>query len=116
MADIFESEVIQGDTGPIWHIGAPQIDVDGNSSGYVDLSTYTCTLAYTDSDGVQQTRLISDKNTALDRFLVQMNSTETNSLPVGLSQIVVQVLDDSTPVYRSEVQINLTVKLQRYQE
>ena len=116
MAEIFESEVIQGDTSPIWHIGVPTIDVDGNSSGYEDLSTYTCTLVYTDSAGNQQTRLIIDKNSTSDRFLVQMTSAETDALSVGLAQLAIQVKDASGVPYRSEVQINLTVKTQRYQE
>ena len=116
MADVFESEVIQGDTGPIWHVGVPSIDVDGNSSGYELLTNYTCTLVYSDSAGDEQTRAIIDVNSANTEFLVQMTSAETDTLNVGLSQIAIQVKDNSGVPYRSEVQINLTVSTQRYQE
>ena len=116
MSDVFESEIIQGDTGPIWHIGVPSIDIDGDSSGYETLTNYTCTLVYIDSDGAEQTRDVTTKNSTNDNFLVQLTSGESDALAVGLARIVIQVKDSSGTPYRSEVQINLTVKPQRYQE
>ena len=116
MADIHEADVIQGDTGPVWHIGVPNLTVDGNLSGYETLTGYTCTLVYTDSNGDQQTRAVTQVNTNNDRFLVQLTSAESQALAVGLSRIVCQVKDGAGTPYRSEVQIDLTVAQQRYSE
>lgn len=116
MADVFESEIIQGDTGPVWHISVPSINVDGNNAGNETLTNYTCVLVYNNSDGDEITREVTTKNSNNDEFLVQITSVESNSMSIGLNRIVVQIKDSAGTPYRSEVQIDLTVKSQRYQE
>jgi hypothetical protein len=114
MSEIYESELIQGDTGPLWHISVPSITVEGLSSGLEVLTNYTCTLVYTNSSGVQVTRAVINTNTANTAFLAQMTSAETDVMNVGKNKIVLQVKDNAGVPYRSEVQIDLTVRAQRY--
>ena len=117
MAEIVESEIIQGDTGPVWHIGVPNLTVDGEVSGYENLTTFSCVLVYTNgSTGAQVVKTVTDKNIAGDRFLVQFNSAESNVLAVGKNRIVIQVKDSAGIPYRSETQIDLAVRTQRYSE
>jgi hypothetical protein len=116
MAEIFESEIIQGDTGPMWQIGVPSLDLDGNSSGYEDLTNYTCTMVFTDEAGVEQVRSVTSTNQAGNRFLAQLNSADSDTLKLGVARMVLQVKDDAGVPYRSEIQIDLTVKKQRYEE
>jgi hypothetical protein len=111
VSEIYESEMIQGDTGPIWHIAVPNIS-DGLVVGSEELTPFTCTLVLG-----EVTRAITDMNIARDRFLVQITSDESNALNVGKNRIVVQIKNTNiSPAYRSEVQIDLTVKSQRYSE
>lgn len=115
MADIIELEIVQGDTGPIWHIGVPNIDVDGNLSGDVTLTNYTCTLKITKQDASDYERGIVSLNTGNTRFLAQLTSEETDAafMGLGLNRIVFEIKDDQTPPYVSEVQVDVTVKAQR---
>lgn len=115
MADPIEVDLIQGDTGPLWHIGVPLIDADGNSNGYASLANYTCTLKYVNSSGVDKTRVVSDKNTAGDKFLCRVTSDESGEMRLGLNRIVWEIRDTTvTPPYVSEVQVDLTILPQRY--
>lgn len=117
MPEIFESDdIIQGDTGPMWQIGVPSIDLDGNSAGYETLTDYTCFLVYTDSSGDEQTRAVTTTNTTNDRFLVQVTSAESETFRIGPNRLVCQIKNSAVTPYRSEVQIDVVVKPQRYQE
>lgn len=111
MSEIYESEMIQGDTGPLWHIAVPNVS-DGLVVGTEELTPFTCTLVLG-----EVTRVVTDMNIARDRFLVQISSAESDALSVGKNRIVVQVKNDNvSPAYRSEVQIDLAIKAQRYSE
>jgi hypothetical protein len=114
MSEVYESELIQGDTGPLWHISVPKISVEGLNAGLETLTGYTCLLVYTNSSGAQVTRSVINKNTANTAFLAQMTSAETDVMTTGKNRIVIQVKDSAGVPYRSEVQIDLTVKAQRY--
>lgn len=93
-------KIIQGDTGPIWHITVPQIDADGNATGSdTVLTNYTCSLTVD-----TQTAAITGKNTAGDAFLVQLSSTVTGLLDLGAYAVGIEVRNDVLdPPYVSEV-------------
>ena len=78
MTDILEfSDLIQGDTGDLWEVGLPTYDVDGNKNGLVDLTGYSCRVREPNSS---LDRAVTVKNTANNRFQVQLTPTETASL------------------------------------
>ena len=53
--------IIQGTTGPIWHVTVPEVDNDGLDTGNdADLTNYTCSIKVGD-----QTQTITRKNTSV---------------------------------------------------
>ena len=115
MSEIIEVEIVQGDTGPMWLIGVPNLDANGLADGDADLTAYTCTLKFAKTDGSDYERAVTSKNTAVDRFLAQLTSEETDFdfMAVGKSRIVFEVKNSEAPPYVSEVQIDVKVISQR---
>jgi hypothetical protein len=100
--------IIKGDTGPMWKITVPQLDADGDSNGNATLTNYTCWLK-----GAGINREITQKNSSNNAFLVQLTSSDTRGLAIGQHRLAVEVTDNASPEYTSEVHFNVTIKRQR---
>ena len=103
------SKITQGDTGPIWHITVPAVDVDGLLTGAdADLTNYTCSLTVSD-----QSDTITTKNSGDTAFLVQLSSTITDALDEGGFNVGIEVRDDTVdPPYVSEIHKRVQISAQ----
>jgi hypothetical protein len=101
--------IIQGDTGPIWHVAVPQLDSDGLLTGVdTDLSNFTCDVVVD-----TQTQAITLMNTASTAFLVQLSSATTYLLATGGYNVGIEIRDDTiTPPYVSEVHKQIQIHSQ----
>lgn len=80
----------QGDTSGIWLVGHKNID--GN---WLSLVTgYTCTVKIKGT--TVPSRIVTDKNSAQDRFIVALLPSETVALVVGQTYEVAIQLDNAT--------------------
>ena len=114
MTEPVGSELIHGNTGPVWLVGVPLISVDGVVTGWVSpLTDYECTLFWPDAAGAEQTRQITATNTSSDRFLVWLTAAESQAMAAGRARMGVEITNASSG-YVSEVQIDLTIAQQRY--
>jgi hypothetical protein len=102
--------IIQGTTGPIWHVTVPEVDNDGLDTGNdADLTNYTCSIKVGD-----QTQSITRKNTLVTSFLVQLSSATTALLDAGGYNLGIEVRDDTvSPPYVSEIHKQIKIKTQR---
>jgi hypothetical protein len=104
------SNIIQGDTGPFWHVSVPEIDTNGLDTGtYADLTNYTCSFVVG-----AVTQAVTLKNTFNDAFLVQITSDTSALLDSGGYNVGIEIRDDTvTPSYVSEIhkQIKIAVQL-----
>jgi hypothetical protein len=102
-------KIIQGDTGPFWHVSVPEIDTDGLSTGTdAALTNYTCSIVVG-----TETQAITLKNTFNTAFLVQISSVTSDLLDAGGYNVGIEVRDDTvTPPYVSEIHKQIQIATQ----
>jgi hypothetical protein len=103
------SNIIQGDTGPFWHVTVPEIDTNGLDTGTdADLTNYTCSLVVG-----TVTQAVTLMNTTSDAFLVQISSVTSDLLDSGGYNVGIEIRDDTvTPPYVSEIHKQIKIAAQ----
>ncbi len=105
-------QVVKGNISPIWRVGVPSIDVDGQevSGEYEDLSSnYTCTVAVPDATPAieRAVTLLSSDN---KYYLVQLTPAEMATLPVGLVTVAIEVKNTVvSPEYAVEAHVKMKI-------
>lgn len=104
------TKIIRGNTGPLWRVGVPSRDSDGNKTGEMEnLSTdYVCTIACVDGSIERPVTALNSDDT---RFMAQLTPDETKDIPKGKSVVAIQIRNpNTTPEFVIEYHIDVDMK------
>ena len=107
-----QQAVKRGNTSPLWRIGVPSYDANGQlTGGYEDLSVnYSCTVAVP-SAVPAISRAVTALSSDNERYLVQLTPDETDTLADGIHTVAIEVSNaTTTPPFKVEIHLNLVVE------